>query len=740
MSFNLSENLFVTGKPYHITPGDYNGDDNTDLAVSLSDGSNNVVILFGRSNGTFSNDEDDRTYIPTGNNPVGLASGDLNDDGIDDLVITCADDDSLQTIFGHTDHEKIEVYETLSAGGSEPRYVNLCDFNQDGMLDIINTCSQCNLVQILYNKPLNSPPYPKILFEDDFEDGQISSDWQVQDGAWSIENGKLKGIGSGGGVDGLIYAGEDSWTDYSVEADVDMAGGNCEFFLRSTGHLTNEYRIQIFQHDHIDYPNRYAIFKYQGNVGSTLVDSNADGKKLIPGIFRIKLSVSGNTISLEIDGVHIDTVTDPNPLTSGKFGPGVIWRDTAYFDNIVVRDLSNIGMSGTDLPDGPDGMIWVHVDDPGVSGHEPFIGLMSKYETTNAQYCQFLNAAFISEDISVVDSSYIVGADGLNSGVDYVDQQYYNLLGPGGDFDEITNGGKSRIQYDGNSFTVETGFEDHPVTYVSLYGAMAFCNYYGYRLPTEWEWQAVADYKEPNLFNYGCGVDIDNSKANYKGSVHPYGTTPVGEFGDYGYRLCDMAGNVWEWTTSLYDGYDRTLRGGDWHDTATNCTVNKRGYHEPSFWHELIGFRVCNMPSESNPNIVYNTSSSHYYESVAESLTWEQAKIAAELRIYKGMQGHLATVTSEEENSFIVDHVISNNYYYWLGGFQPEGTPEPPYDNNWQWVTGEIWDTEWDKWNTNEPNDDQGCEDWLALMGDDHRGYWNDTKEITTAHYVVEYE
>jgi len=45
------------------------------------------------------------------------------------------------------------------------------------------------------------------------------------------------------------------------------------------------------------------------------------------------------------------------------------------------------------------GMTWVSINDPGVSGHEKFDGQMSKYETTNAQYCQFLNVAKASNQI-----------------------------------------------------------------------------------------------------------------------------------------------------------------------------------------------------------------------------------------------------------------------------------------------------------------------------------------------------
>jgi len=126
-------------------------------------------------------------------------------------------------------------------------------------------------------------------------------------------------------------------------------------------------------------------------------------------------------------------------------------------------------------------------------------------------------------------------------------QPYYDLAGSGETCDGATNGGATRIHYSGSSFSVDSGFENHPVTYVSWYGATAFCNYYGYRLPTEWEWQAVADYY--GSYTYGCGTSINNGIANYVGSTHLNGTTVVGSIGDpsgYGYGICDMAGNVWE--------------------------------------------------------------------------------------------------------------------------------------------------------------------------------------------------
>ena len=237
-----------------------------------------------------------------------------------------------------------------------------------------------------------------------------------------------------------------------------------------------------------------------------------------------------------------------------------------------------------------DDIVWVSIDDPGVLGHGGFTGYMSKYETTNAQYCEFLNATLASGDI-IVDGDLVKGADGSNSGADFVDEVYYDLAGPGFTYDGASSGGAARIDYSGGLFTVDSGFENHPVSYVTWHGSTAFCNYYGYRLPTEWEWQAVGDYD--GSFVYGCGATIDNSKANYLGSTHPDGTTVVGSFGTYGYGMCDMAGNMWEWASNIHSGSFPAIRGGSWVNNDSDCTVSIRHGHDPLTPSPDIGFRAC---------------------------------------------------------------------------------------------------------------------------------------------------
>ena len=139
---------------------------------------------------------------------------------------------------------------------------------------------------------------------------------------------------------------------------------------------------------------------------------------------------------------------------------------------------------------------------------------------------------------------------------------------------------------------------NHPVVGVSWYGARAFCLHYGYSLPTEWEWQAAADYD--GSYDYPCGTTIDTSKVNYLQanplnlSQDPY-TTPVDHYPSYGYGLNDMGGNVWEWTSTFDVNMDGSviLRGGAWNSPEDECSVSGHRSLDRAGRTNYNGFRVC---------------------------------------------------------------------------------------------------------------------------------------------------
>jgi len=67
----------------------------------------------------------------------------------------------------------------------------------------------------------------------------------------------------------------------------------------------------------------------------------------------------------------------------------------------------------------------------------------------------------------------------------------------------------------------------------------------------------------------------------------------VDHYSSYGYGMNDMAGNVWEWTSSIYSGSDRILRGGCWELSDLYCTATYRAFITPTATAHGIGFRVC---------------------------------------------------------------------------------------------------------------------------------------------------
>lgn len=168
---------------------------------------------------------------------------------------------------------------------------------------------------------------------------------------------------------------------------------------------------------------------------------------------------------------------------------------------------------------------------------------------------------------------------------------------------------------------------DHPVVNVSWHKARKYCAWltktygndfsagWGFRLPTEAEWEKAARGTDARAFPWG------NEFSQYRCNSSENGiktTSPVDAYtpqGDSPYGVADMVGNVWEWTLSLYAPYPytlkdwrentktpgrRVLRGGSFDLNRDYARCAFRDYGAPDHGYDNYGFRVCVSPISPN--------------------------------------------------------------------------------------------------------------------------------------------
>ncbi len=155
---------------------------------------------------------------------------------------------------------------------------------------------------------------------------------------------------------------------------------------------------------------------------------------------------------------------------------------------------------------------------------KPFF--IDKYPVTNAQFKQFLDATH------------------------YAPKDSINFL------------------RDWKNGTYPQGWDNRPVTWVSLEDARAYASYAGKRLPHEWEWQLAAQGTDGRPYPWGFDWQPENVPTPDTGrtmrgpdpvDAHPRGASPYG--------VVDMVGNVWQWTDEFTDEHTRAaiVRGGDYY-------------------------------------------------------------------------------------------------------------------------------------------------------------------------------
>jgi formylglycine-generating enzyme required for sulfatase activity len=253
---------------------------------------------------------------------------------------------------------------------------------------------------------------------------------------------------------------------------------------------------------------------------------------------------------------------------------------------------------------------------------------ISKYEVTNAQYADLLNAKAAADPLSL----------------------YNTAMGSDATFGGITRSGVSGSY----TYTAKLGFENKPVVYVSFYDALRFSNWLNngegsgdtetgaYTLlggtatpsngPTvtrnggantfltsENEWYKAAYYSPGGVyFDYpmgtdsvtGCvapGSDTGNS-ANCNLAV--YALTDAGAYGLSAspYGTFDQGGNVWEWNEQIVSPSHRGVRGGSYFGVAVYLAASDPDINVLTNEYADSGFRVASLVPEPGTSLLAMTS------------------------------------------------------------------------------------------------------------------------------------
>ncbi len=230
---------------------------------------------------------------------------------------------------------------------------------------------------------------------------------------------------------------------------------------------------------------------------------------------------------------------------------------------------------------------------------------IDRYEVTNAQFARFLNTLDATavrdaaagrvrkDDVKGADAALLFDGGGTAMPLIELDDE------------------DARIGLANGRFVPQPGFDDHPVTETTWYGARAYCAWRGARLPTEAEWEAAARGKNGRTYPWGEAPPTAEHAVfdRRRGETEPVGKRPAGATAE---GVHDLAGSLAEWTSSLYRPYpyasddgredqtvsgERVTRGGDYvFDTSPDKLT---GFFRTGFsravqhGHRHIGFRCA---------------------------------------------------------------------------------------------------------------------------------------------------
>lgn len=215
---------------------------------------------------------------------------------------------------------------------------------------------------------------------------------------------------------------------------------------------------------------------------------------------------------------------------------------------------------------------------------------MSKFEITNQEFCKFLNARSIGTNYIDVNGPYPTQALFFSGYLNY------------------TNG----------QWVPQINYANRPSCWVNWFGASAFAQWAGGRLPTEAEWKYAARGGTSTAFSTGQCLTNNQAAYNWNQSQggcpnnHTYllnDSINVGYFAPNNYGLYDMHGNVWEWCSDWYapymtntlqvnptgpaTGVHKLYRGGGFDFSTRYCrSADRNDTASPGLKNNNLGFRI----------------------------------------------------------------------------------------------------------------------------------------------------
>jgi len=180
-----------------------------------------------------------------------------------------------------------------------------------------------------------------VLFQDDFSAAALSSSWSVLAGTYGVQSGILNATST----DAVILAGESTWRDYTVSAQVRI-------------HANGGYAGIVFRA--LDNRNNYWLRLYRPATGSTQVQlirrvngsatvlASANQTLSINQWYDLKIVAIGSQLQGYVNGVKVIEHTDAQ-YASGKIGLQNLTQTMAA-DNVVVTEIKATLEDGTKLP------------------------------------------------------------------------------------------------------------------------------------------------------------------------------------------------------------------------------------------------------------------------------------------------------------------------------------------------------------------------------------------------------